>query len=51
MYSFQITVLIQFLVSCTCFEHRVFIIRKTICTCSFVLYIFLYWNYSKVTCI
>ena len=37
MYTFQITVLIQFLVSFPCFEHLVFIIRKTICTCSFMV--------------
>ena len=33
MHNFQINVLIQFFVSSTCFEHHVFIIRKTICTC------------------
>ena len=33
-------VLIQLLVFSTCFEHPVFIIRKTICTCSFVSYVF-----------
>jgi len=36
MHNFQINVLIQFLASSTCFEHHVFIIRKTICTCSSV---------------
>ena len=41
MHTFQINVLIQFLASSTCFEHHVFIIRKTIGTCSFVWYIFL----------
>ena len=30
-----LNVLIQVFVSSTCFEHHVFIIRKTICTCSF----------------
>jgi len=35
MHTFQINVLIKFLVSSTCFEHHVFIIRKTICTCIF----------------
>ena len=35
-------VLIQFLASCTCNEHHVFIIRKTICTCSFVWYVFVH---------
>ena len=39
MHIFQSNVLIQFLASCTCFEHQVFIIRKTICTCSFVRYV------------
>jgi len=39
MHNFQINVLIQFLASSTCFEHRVFIIRKTICTCSSVWYV------------
>jgi hypothetical protein len=28
MLTFQINVLIQFLASCTCFEHRVFIISS-----------------------
>ena len=37
---FQINVLIQFSVSSTCFEHHVFIIRKTICTCSFLWFVF-----------
>jgi len=36
MHTFQINGLILFLVSSTCFEHYVFIIRKTICTCSFL---------------
>ena len=35
MHTFQMNVLNQFFVSSTCFEHHVFIIRKTICTCSF----------------
>jgi len=38
MPPFQINVLIQFLVSATCFEHLVFITSKTICTCSFMVY-------------
>ena len=42
MHTFQINVLIQFLASSTCCEHRVFIIRKTICTCSFVWYVLIY---------
>ena len=36
MRTFWISVLIQFILSSTCFEHLVFIIRKTTCTCSFV---------------
>ena len=40
MHTFQIDVLIQFLASSTGFEHHVFIIGKTICTCSFVWYVF-----------
>ena len=39
MHIFQNKVLIQFLESCTCFEHYVFIIRKTICTYSIVRYV------------
>jgi len=35
MHTFQIKVLIRFLESSTCFEHHVFIIRKTMCTCNF----------------
>jgi len=35
MRTLQIKVLIQFLVFSTCFERNVFIIRNTICTCSF----------------
>jgi len=35
MRAFQINVLMQFVLSSTCFEHHVFIIRKAICTCSF----------------
>jgi hypothetical protein len=34
MHTFQINVLIQFLVTSTCFERLVFVIRKTICTSS-----------------
>ena len=37
---FKINVVIQFFVSSTCFEHHVFVIRKTICTCSFVWHVF-----------
>jgi len=40
MHTFQINVLIKFLVSSTCFEHHAFIIRKTICTCIFLWYVF-----------
>jgi len=36
MHTFQINGSILFLVSSMCFEHHVFIIRKTICTCSFL---------------
>jgi len=39
MHTFQIIVLIQFLTSCTRFDHHVFITRKTICACSFVWYV------------
>jgi len=39
IHTFQINVLIQFFMSSTCFEH-VFTIRKTICTCSFLWYVF-----------
>jgi len=35
MHTFQINVLLQLLAFSTCFELHVFIIRKTICTCSF----------------
>ena len=35
MRTFYINVLINFFVSSTCFEHHVFIIRKTICVCIF----------------
>jgi len=38
---FIINVLIQFFVSFTCFEHHVFISRKTICTCSLLWYFFM----------
>jgi len=37
---FKINVLIQFFVFSTCFEHHVFIIRKTIRTCSFYMLCF-----------
>jgi len=40
MNTSQISVLIQFLVSSTFFEHRGFIIRKTICTCRFLCCIY-----------
>jgi len=40
MHTFQINALIQFLASSTCFEHHVFIIRKTVRTCSFVWVVF-----------
>ena len=40
MRTFQIGVLIQFLASCVCFKHCVFIIRKNICTYSFVWYVY-----------
>ena len=39
IHTFQINVLIQFLVFYTCFEHNVFIIRKIICTCSFLCHV------------
>jgi len=39
MNTFQINVLIQFLVSSTCFEHHVLIFRVTICTSNFVCYV------------
>jgi len=32
MHNFQINILIKFLVSSACFEHHMFIVRKTICT-------------------
>jgi hypothetical protein len=40
MHTFEINVLIQLTASSTCFEHHVFIIRKTIFTCSFAWYVF-----------
>jgi len=40
MHAFQIDELIQFSASFTDFEYHVFIIKKTICTCSFIWYIF-----------
>jgi len=42
MHTFQINVLIQFLVSSTRFESHVFIIRKIICTCNILWYVFLH---------
>jgi len=42
MHTFQINDLIQFLVSSTCFDHHVFIIRKTKCTCSFLWHVFMH---------
>jgi len=40
MHTFQVNVLLEFLASSTCAEHHVFIIRKAICTCSFVWNVF-----------
>ena len=40
MHAIQINVLIQFFVSFACYEHLVFVIRKTICTCSVLWYVF-----------
>jgi hypothetical protein len=40
IHIFQINVLIQILLSSTCLEHRVFITRKIICTCSFLMVCF-----------
>ena len=40
MNTFQINGLIQFSASSKCFEHNVFIIRRTVCICSFVCYVF-----------
>jgi hypothetical protein len=40
MHTFHINVFIQFLASSTCFEHNVFIIRKTISMNSFAWYVF-----------
>ena len=42
MQTFQINVLIQFLVSSTRLEHHLFIIRRIICTCSFLWYFFMH---------
>jgi len=41
MNTFHTNAVIQFLRSsaCTCFEPHGFIIRKTVCTCSFVWYV------------
>jgi hypothetical protein len=36
MHTFQINALIHFLMSSMCFEHHVFIIRKTLCTSVFI---------------
>ena len=47
MHTFQINVLILFLLSSTCFEHQVFIVRKTICTCRFYMECFYCWIYKK----
>jgi len=40
MRIFNINVLIQSLSASTCCERHVFFIRKIICTCSFVCYVF-----------
>jgi len=40
MHTLQINFLIQFLASSTCFEHHVFIIRKTVCTSIFCMVCF-----------
>ena len=40
MHTFQIKVLIQFFLSSTCFEHNAFVIRKIICTRSFIIVCF-----------
>jgi len=50
MHTFQINVLIHFLESSTCFEHSVFIIRKTICTCSFLWSVFHAFMYKWSSC-
>jgi len=42
IHTFQINGLIQFLASSTCFEHHVFIIRKTICKCRFCMLFFMH---------
>jgi hypothetical protein len=41
MHTFKISALIQFFVSSTCYEHLVFTISETICTCSVSWFIFL----------
>ena len=47
----------QFFVSSTCFEHHAFIIRKNICTCNFIWYVFhaeikikVYIKYLNIKC-
>ena len=47
-YTFQINVLIQFFLSSTCFEHLMFIIRKTILYMQPYMVGFSYWNYNKM---
>jgi len=42
MHTFQINLLIQFFLSSARFERRVFMIRKTICTCSLVCIFFMH---------
>jgi len=42
MHTFQINVLIQFLVSSTYFKHHMFIMRKASCTYSFCMACFSY---------
>jgi hypothetical protein len=39
MHTFEINVLVHFLVSCTCCEHNFFIMKKTMFTHSFVWYV------------
>jgi hypothetical protein len=52
MHAFKIKVLIQSFVSSTWFEHHVFIIRQTICTCSFIWYVFMHLctHIIKIAC-
>jgi len=47
MRTFQINVLIRFLVSSTRFKHLVFFIRKTIFTCNYLWYVFLFMHLCK----